>query len=335
MLAGISRFHMLKILLLFSLGFGFGLAPITSSWGDETSEALLVQQESVLKVAAVQFEIYESSTSSIDSFKARIREIVERCIAYEPDLIVFPEYTCAFIALIPYYQAVQQSEDILEGFKRIREVEPLVHNLKDLFLLNSRLVERVILDIFRSLSRKHSVYILGGTYFAWKKTSLGEIQLRNRAFFFDRDGRMFYTQDKVYLTDFETSVLRLSPGTLREAEVIKINNCLVGLTICRDTFFSVWEDILSDADLWIDIKANGAVYNQEERKRFSRALPARIKNNRVSFGGTVCLTGRYLDLFWEGESSLIQKKKGEIRYVKRANSPRDEEILFFTLKARN
>jgi hypothetical protein len=85
-------------------------------------------------------------------------------------------------------------------------------------------------------------------------------------------------------------------------------------------------------DLWIDIKANGALYTQEERQRFLRAVPARITEGDIPYGLTVCLTGSLLDMLWEGESSLAFKEPGEqVRFVEKTSSASEEEILFISI----
>ncbi len=290
--------------------------------------------QKTLRVAAVQFSIQIEDLRSFAAYRKRISAVVERSLAYEPDLIVFPEYTAAFIALIPYYRYIRQSSSIMEAFFSIAREEPLVRSLRDLFLLNSGLVERTLEEIFGNLARRHSLAILGGTYFAWTRSRTGEVQLRNRAFIYGENGRLLYSQDKVYLTDFESALLNLSPGTLQAVRAVSIAGRQVSLTICRDTFFEIWEETNAGSDLWIDIKANGTAFTSEEQERFRRALPARIAAGSVPFGLTVSLTGRFLDLFWEGESSLVQKENEDVRYLQVADSPREEEILFFELENR-
>jgi hypothetical protein len=89
-------------------------------------------------------------------------------------------------------------------------------------------------------------------------------------------------------------------------------------------------------DLWIDIKANGALYDQEERQRFLRAVPARIAEGNIPYGLTVCLTGSLLEMLWEGESSLAFKEAGQpVRFVKKAASASEEEILFLLIGDRS
>jgi predicted amidohydrolase len=285
----------------------------------------------VLRVAAVQLKIQQSDLRSFSAFRSRIEALVMRCMDFEPDLIVFPEYTSVFLALIPYYPVILESQSAEDGLSRIKARDPLINGFRDLFLINSGLVERVMEEVFASLARRHGVAIIPGTYFAWIERDQ-EAALVNRLVVYDHSGTITYTQDKVFLTPFEEQLLEISPGVLEQAEPIVLQGQRIGITICRDTFFSDWLQVLSGVDLWIDIKANGALYTQEERQRFLRAVPARISEGDIPYGLTVCLTGSLLDMVWEGESSLARKDPGqEIRFVEKASSASQEEILFFSI----
>jgi predicted amidohydrolase len=152
---------------------------------------------------------------------------------------------------------------------------------------------------------------------------------------YDSSGQSSYVQDKVYLTPFEEQLLGVSPGLLEQAKPLVLNGVRIGITICRDTFFPAWLSQYSGVDLWIDIKANGAAFTQEERERFLRAVPARIGEGGIPYGLTVCLTGSLLDLLWEGESSLaLWDEAGGTRYIRETTSVTEEEILFFSIGGR-
>jgi len=284
-----------------------------------------------LRIAAVQLEIQRSDLRSFSAFRSHIEALVMRSIAFKPDLIVFPEYTSVFLALIPYYPEVLASNSAVEGISRITAQDPLIGGFRDLFLFNSGLVERAMEEIFAAFARQYNVPILAGTYFAWSGEGR-EVRLVNRAVVFDREGRTAYTQDKVYLTPFEEQLLGISPGLLQEAAPVVLNGYRIGITICRDTFFRPWVEVHSGSDLWIDIKANGTSFNGEEQERFLRAVPARIAESDIPYGLTVCLTGSLLDLLWEGQSSLVSKDREQgFRFVERATSASEEEILFLSI----
>ncbi len=284
-----------------------------------------------LRIAAVQLEVRESAYTSVDAFRAWIAGRVEDCLAYRPDLIVFPEYTAVFVALIPHPEALRRAASLREGWQALRREEPLAGSLRGLLLLNSGFTERVVREVFGGLARRYGVAILAGSYFAAEEVTpvgrAGGVELRNRAWLFGPDGEPLYRQDKVFLTEFETDLLGLSPGSLAGPFGFTLQGRQVGLTLCRDTFHPEWEAIYRSFDLWLDIKANGTAYTPEEAESFRRALPARLVPARVPFGLTTCLTGRFLDLFWEGPSSLERVEGGEVRTVRSACSPRGGEIL--------
>jgi predicted amidohydrolase len=283
-----------------------------------------------LRVAAVQLSIASADLSSFTAFRSHLENLL-RSLAFQPDLVVFPEYTSVFLTLVPYYATIRDSGSVEEALARIAARDPLVKDFRDLFLLNSGLTERAMEALFAPLARRCKTAVLAGTYFAQDEQG-GGVRLVNRAVLFDSAGRIVYCQDKVYLTPFEEEVLGISAGRAREVLPFTLGEHKVGLTICRDTFFEIWEQVLTGSDLWIDIKANGTLFTAEERQRFLKALPARIGASNVPYGLTVCLTGSLLDLLWEGESSVLGKGPGgTVRFLRRAACPAEEEILLLTV----
>jgi hypothetical protein len=123
-------------------------------------------------------------------------------------------------------------------------------------------------------------------------------------------------------------MIEISPGTIEDAGTFMVSGKEVAVTICRDTFFEEWEEKYDDVFLWVDIKANGAVYDQEQEKSFLRALPERIINTDVRYGMTVCAVGEYIDLFWEGESTVIAKEKGSLRLIDESESEDSGDVIF-------
>jgi predicted amidohydrolase len=320
-----------RTLVITLVGLAFLFGAILAAPGLDAGATSAAAESKVLRVAAIQFKVQQSDLRSLAAFRSHIESLVERCMAFQPDLIVFPEYTSVFPALIPYHSAIRVSQSAVDGLARICAQDPLIGGFRDLFLLNSGLAERIMEEVFGTLARRKGVAIIPGTYFAWSDRG-GEAALVNRLVVYDRSGEIIYRQDKVFLTPFEDGRLQISPGLLEQAEPFVLRGRRIAVTICRDTFFSQWLQVHSGVDLWIDIKANGALYTQEERQRFLRAVPARITEGDIPYGLTVCLTGTLLDLFWEGESSLARKEPGEpVRFVEKASSASEEEILFLEI----
>jgi len=289
------------------------------------------QTPRALRVAAVQLAMDESLLASAAVFAEHVEKLVAEAREFGPDLVVFPEYASVFLALLPYYGEIRGSPSAQEGLRRIRARDPLVRSFRDLFLLNSGVAWQAMQEIFGTLARRCGVPILAGSYFAWDIRE-GEVRLVNRAVLFGADGRVAYSQDKVFLTPFEEQLLGVSAGSLEDAAPFPLNGHPVGLTLCRDTFFGEFQNRLAGSLLWIDIKANGERYTPEEQARFRRALPARIAEGSVPYGLTVCLTGSFLDLFWEGESSLVRRDgRGGVEFLSRAASPAEEQVLLLEI----
>jgi len=286
-----------------------------------------------LRVAAVQLCIAPTDLASGEAFRARITGLVERCLPYAPELILFPEYASAFLALLPYGSLLQDAGSLEQALRRVLEREPLARDLKGLFLLNSGLAERGARELFGGLARRYGVAVGAGSLFA-AESSAGRTVLVNRAVIFDERGRQLYAQDKVFLTPFEEDRLGLSPGRLEAARPFLLHGRRLALTLCRDTFFPEWEGIFSEAELWVDLKANGEPFSAQARESFQRALPARLPGAGVPYGLTLCLTGGLAGLAWEGESTLVGwQPGGDERVLARAGSPTGEDILLFTLPA--
>jgi predicted amidohydrolase len=197
--------------------------------------------------------------------------------------------------------------------------------------------------IWGGLAQRHSVWIVAGSYFGADQTNGS--RLYNRAVIYGPEGDVIHEQDKVFLTPFEKSLLGLSSAEIGDAETFLIDGWSCALTICRDSFFDEWNERFGNADLWIDIKANGEEYGEQTPALFAKALPERIGETGVPYGLTACLNGSFLDLLWEGPSSVIRyeesrssepegeggngpgKGSGGWRYVRRAESAEEPEIV--------
>lgn len=279
-----------------------------------------------LKVAAVQLEIstatYESETRFFGEMEERVREAVD---TFQPDLIIFPEYTSVFPAVTPYFPFIEGSRSIEEIFGKIHAEDKSVRSLRDLFIAQSDRMESLV-EGWGELASRYDVTILGGTYFAYR-----EGRLTNRLIVFGPSGSRVYEQDKFFLTDFETDIVGLEPGSSDEPEGFWIKDRKVVFTICRDTFLDRWESMYGEADLWIDIKANGERYGEEQVALFARALPARMANTTARYGSTVCLTGSFLELFWEGETSFIAATDEGVHTFITSETADSGDIVYFVV----
>ena len=280
-----------------------------------------------LRVAAVQLQVGEGDIESLEAFRRHMRRAAHGAAARGADLVVFPEYTGALAALVPYAWAIAGADTASEALARIAEREPWIDSVREVFLGTSGFAFRAMCEVFGEIAATYGVHVVAGTYFARVTDGSGRAALANRALVFGPDGELTYAQDKVFLTDFEDA-LGMVPGSLDAAHLLDVDGLRVALTICRDTFFDVWERRFPGADLWIDIKGNGEPFTPEVERSFARALPERLGASGVPAGLTVCLTGELLEFVWEGPSS-VEALDGEGRAVSvaRARAVRGEETL--------
>ena len=287
-----------------------------------------------ISITAVQFAIREEFYTSPAVFEARLRTICRDAMEdHRPDLIVFPEYTGALLGITEYSDIFTSVSTIDGAFREIRRTDQEITSLFTLFLENAGQVSRRMDRIFGGLAEEFDVYILGGTYFHASEESSGTINLYNRLVLYDPRGERRYEQDKVFLTPFERDLLKLSPGEFPADPGIEIQGVPVVFTICRDAFFDEWTEINEDGYIWIDIKANGDVFDEEAKELFRRALPERLSEGDVPYGLTVSLTGRFLDLFWEGQTSAYTVVNGVVFRTAYTKKRYGKELLHITFPA--
>lgn len=320
-----------------------GLLIIPATLYSDTSTA---DPHADFSFALIQFEISESLFSEVDAIEAKLDELVKNAIdrsirdGQKVDLIVFPEYTSVFLSLAyaagPALAGVEQFADLftlldepnrttksMSGFTDRIAIAPAFEIALEVARRGNPEVDR----FWKTIAKQYEVDIVAGTYFAIDSISG---RLKNRSIVFSRNGRLLYFQDKVFLTPFEIDMIGLSPGFVGKARTFAIRGQEVAITICRDSFFEVWERNFAEATLWFDIKANGTEYTEDEAKLFQTALPERIGATGVPIGGTACLTGRFFDLFWEGESSIVVFDESDgFRFTAIAGSHDRESVVLF------
>ena len=256
-----------------------------------------------LTAVIVQFEVSQSIIRSEEAYAEAVTEAVELALAEgEADLLIFPEYLGVFAALIPWAEYLKEERPFEEVWMEIASGHPDFHSLKDLFASGNSKTERFLDKLWGDLAAENEVAILSGTRFTYDSGNKG---LMNQALVYGPEGEILYRQNKYFLTEFEEDILNLSPGKIIETPGFILKDRLIRLTICRDTFLREWEKLYRDGDLWIDIKANGVAYTPDQVELFKRALPTRLPATPIPYGITACLTGSFLNLLWEGESSII------------------------------
>lgn len=287
-----------------------------------------------LVVAAVQLAVPGEEAVVRPSFEAAIETAMRSATAEgDPDLVVFPEYTSVFPSLFPFAPQILNSGSLDGVMRGIRNKHPTVTSPLDALRLFAKETDRYLDGFWGDLARRYDTAIVAGSYFAVHTGTDGEAELRNRLLYYTPHGVREYTQDKVYPTPFELEFLNLSAGSLHRAKPIKIGRVEVAFSICNDTFYDTWEHIFEGVDLWIDIKANNADFTDEIAAVFRRALPERLHGSRGTYGLTVCLSGDFLDLFWEGPSSFIRGRREGHELLRRAASAESPDVLIARIPA--
>ncbi len=277
---------LLIILILFA-------APISASAFDGSLFVLAVQWEMRQQYAYDQ-EIFFS-----DAVQA-IEEGLEERPEGESTLILFPEYTSVFLSLDTFAPIISQSTGFLSAWAQIQQQYGYASIPE---LLKAQSVHSYeMLSRWQELAVTYESYIIPGTLFVYDE-QLGH--LVNRWVLISPEGHIINYQDKVYCTPFETDYCGVQGGVLSDASPFEIAGTRISVTICRDTFFDSWESLFGKVDLWVDLKANGVAYDEEQQQLFTRAVPERVAESGSRYGLTLCLTGSFLELFWEGVSSVV------------------------------
>lgn len=273
--------------------------------------------------AGVQFEISSAVYKSRDTFFSAVEDEIKNVFEADsqPDLIIFPEYIGVFYQLIEYNDLIAGSKSFQEALIRVLQAMPEFGSLKELFFDDASV--QSYLQGWKALAAEYEVTLVGGTCF--KASENG--RLFNTVHVFGPDGSIIYDQRKVFLTDFETDIIGLSAGEIGDVDSFSVKNRDIAVTICRDTYAREWEEVHSGAFLWIDIKANGEVYDELQRRSFMRALPSRMINTEVEYGMTVCAVGTYLDLLWQGESSTLLKENGQLYLIDLSRTHDQSDII--------
>ncbi|MGM0432186.1 MAG: nitrilase-related carbon-nitrogen hydrolase [Spirochaetota bacterium] len=261
-----------------------------------------------LQVAGIQWEMRSEFILDESRFWEEAESAVELGLSElensesgdQETLVVFPEYTSLFLALQPYAEYIRHHESIEGAWSQVT-ADFGYEDLGDLFTRETAAVYDK-LERWSQIARGNDTYLIPGTMlvYDWRQE-----QLVNRMVLIEPDGEIGYYQDKVYITPFEEDMLEVEASATNWAEPFSIAGTEVAVTICRDTFFEDWEERFAGVDLWIDLKANGQEYTAETEELFSRALPERISALEETEGMTVCLTGEFMGLLWEGISSAI------------------------------
>jgi predicted amidohydrolase len=260
--------------------------------------------DGALFVLAVQWEMRQQYAYDQEIFFSDAVQAIEDGLDDRSDgettLILFPEYTSVFLSLDTFAPIISQSTGFLSAWAQIQQqygYASIPEMLKAQSVHSYEMLSR-----WQELARTYESYIIPGTLFVYDE-QLGH--LVNRWVLISPEGHIITYQDKVYCTPFETDYCGVQAGLLSDASPFEIEGTKIAVTICRDTFFDSWEALFGEVDLWVDLKANGVVYDAQQEQLFAEAVPERVEESGSRYGLTLCLTGSFLELFWEGVSSVV------------------------------
>jgi len=245
-----------------------------------------------LVVGAVQFAASQEVYRSLPSFHRAVDRALDRVETEARrrgrplDLVVFPEYTSAFLAF----------SRIPPEKRRAVQANPAAH--RDLIRRAVESTRRDVRVFWSETARRRGYAILAGTTLVVD----GDGGFRNRALLFSRRGELVHRQDKAFPGAPEAAVLDLETGDPSAVDAFRIDGRPIVLTICRDTYHAVWERVLPPADLWIDIKANELPYT---RDYYDGALPSRLPSSPTDHGLTVSLAGEMLGYRFSGPTEFL------------------------------
>jgi predicted amidohydrolase len=262
-----------------------------------------------LTTVLVQFDVDPVDYRSLRAFRARIAElIVEAKERYNAEFVVFPEYVSTFALFTDVIDRTGEieTEDLPPEVRTVlADPEPRDGDLDEVHAFVAAAAEREserIVSLWRGLARRHGVWILAGSGFV---PADGEEGVHNRLWVIDTEGDVVYEQDKVFLTEYEREILGVVPGEVEEAHPFEVEDVELSVTICRDSYFEAWEEPFNSVDGWIDVRANGEVWDESVRRRFDTALPERIARTDVEIGVSTSLNGRFLGLLWQGPAFVV------------------------------
>ncbi len=287
-----------------------------------------------VQIALVQYQVSPADYRSEAAFAGRVGDLTAQAAARGAKIVVFPEYINVFLAAVPLGPSLAEAGSLPGVLALLQQRYGRPVSLPEYLRLQSSSSRAIMDRVWGRLARRHGLWIIAGSAFVAEPSGGPNPQLLNRAFVYGPDGRVAYTQDKVYLTPFEKEAVGLSPGDPAAAHIFDAAGLTCALTLCRDTFFEVWHRPFEQADIWFDLKANGVEFDQQARDTFTKALPERIADTEVPHGATVCLTGRFFDLFWEGESSLVAPSATAphgYQTKKKTADPAAEALLYISI----
>lgn len=238
------------------------------------------------RMATVQREI--KPLRNVEEFVLDIYSFVKKASEKQANYIVFPEYIFFdLFHLIPGLSFVNtflnnRASKTIHGVEKKGNIHTESNKLlTTLFQTIAKPSEVAILTIMRKFAKHFHIYIYTGTYLHKENK-----QLFNRGTFINPSGEVIMNQDKVHLTDFETSI-GLARGNHFKVFPLPIGN--VAIPICMDaSYFETFRIARSlEADIIIIPIANNEPYDKWRAMRgiWGRVQEAYVYGVKSSLNG--------------------------------------------------
>lgn len=281
------------------------------------------------RFAVVQREI--KAVRTVDDYVNELYRFVKEASDHRAQYVIFPEYNIFdLLHLIPGLTTLDRwlkRRAKSKGTSKSAGNAHLQSNrmLRQLFSAVSQPTEKALLLIVERLARFFGMYIFTGTYIHKQGK-----RLFNRGTFFNPAGKVIFSQDKVHLTDFETSIA-LARGDC--FHVFDLPAGKAAVPICMDaSYFETFRLLAAKhADIVIVPIANNEPY---DKWRAMRGIWGRVQEAYV-YGMKASLNGWIGGMEFTGKAGFFAPCELTENFdgiLKIADEPCGDEVIVFDLE---
>jgi len=306
-----------------------------------------------IDAVAVQMEFAVGHYLNEKAFREKISQVMKDIDGMvglnENSIVIFPEDVGTMLVLMGSEKSLLETDKLADAAGRMVRAhlfKVLGTRLKcragwapSLFLLKSKMMQRVYVDTFSEVARDYSTHIIAGSTALPKFRQVrGEWipldgNVYNTSYTFDPKGQIIGVQRKVHLIDIEKRQLGLKPAELDEISVFKTLWGKIGVAICCDCFFTdvVERLIQGKAEILIQPSANPEAWTEKLAEEWKTGCWQSVqKYKTLKYGINPMAVGKVFDLAFEGFSSIVapmEKAPDRGGYLATAKSYNREEIV--------
>lgn len=288
-------------------------------------------------IACVQMKLRAEDYRTEQTFENKIMSIMDQIRRESGEgrlLVVFPEHIGTFCIMCNAPQGVWSKNSFAKASASLVRhnwvavihymVTYRVSPVRALFLAKATEIERIYLSVFTKAARKYGAWIIAGSgTLRWGETK----RIYNSSPAITPTGDVMYRQHKVNLVEMEgRGGLDLEPAPLNYMSVVQSPFGDLGVAVCLDAFQDEVRQRLMGlgAQILIQPSANNGPWNEWQQQDWLRSSFAAVaENNEFDLAINPMLVGNFLDVEFEGQSSIIDHQG----YVIKAKTHNEEEIL--------